>query len=99
MTVSSLIGREATPLMAVAPGKESLVGLGRNGLAEKLATLGVPERQHRMRASQLWSWIYVRGVTDFAVMTDIAKELRGQLSYLFEALTVAPEEEDPLGLE
>ena len=83
MTVSSLIGREATPLMAVAPGKGSLVGLGRNELAEKLATLGVPERQHRMRASQLWSWIYVRGVTDFAVMTDIAKELRGQLAEHF----------------
>ena len=45
--------------------------------------LGVPERQTRMRVRQLWSWLYVRGATDFAVMTDIAKELRGELAQVF----------------
>ncbi len=72
--------------MRVAPSKETLVGLSRPELAEKLAALGVPERQHRMRVAQLWSWIYVRGATDFDIMTDIAKELRGQLAEHF-ALT------------
>ena len=33
-----------------------------------------------MRASQLWSWAYVRGQTDFAAMTDIAKDLRAKLA-------------------
>ena len=33
-----------------------------------------------MRVRQLWSWLYVRGATDFAAMTDIAKELRGELA-------------------
>ena len=36
-----------------------------------------------MRVRQLWSWLYVRGATDFAVMTDIAKELRGELAQVF----------------
>ena len=33
-----------------------------------------------MRVRQLWSWLYVRGATDFAAMTDIAKELRAELA-------------------
>jgi 23S rRNA (adenine2503-C2)-methyltransferase len=66
----------------IAP-KPSLAGLGRAGLAACVRDLGVPERQTRMRVSQLWSWLYVRGATDFAVMTDIAKELRGELAESF----------------
>jgi 23S rRNA (adenine2503-C2)-methyltransferase len=45
----------------------------------RLAEIGVPERQLRMRVNQLWSWIYVRGVTSFALMTDVSKDLRGKL--------------------
>ena len=47
---------------AVAP-PTSLIGLTREALAEALAGIGVPERQRRMRASQLWRWIYNRGAT------------------------------------
>jgi 23S rRNA (adenine2503-C2)-methyltransferase len=65
------------------PRKPSLAGLGRAELAACLRDLGVPERQTRMRLSQLWSWLYVRGVTDFAAMTDIAKELRAELAARF----------------
>ncbi len=83
MTVSTLIGHEAEPLVDATAAKESLVGLSREVLAERLAGLGVPERQRRMRVSQLWSWIYVRGATDFAAMTDIAKELRAELAAHF----------------
>jgi len=36
-----------------------------------------------MRVSQLVRWLYVRGATDFAAMTDIAKELRGELAASF----------------
>src|SRR5262245_49892328 len=77
-----------TPLPAKAPAgdqvhSEPIIGLGRAALAERLAAFGVPERQRGMRASQIWSWTYVRGATDFAVMTDIAKELRGELAAAF----------------
>jgi len=56
-----------------------LVGLSREELGEALGTIGVPPRQWRMRASQLWHWLYVRGVSDFSQMTNIAKDLRQKL--------------------
>ncbi len=49
MTMPSTIGREAVTLPADATETETLVGLGRAELAERLAGLGVPERQRRMR--------------------------------------------------
>lgn len=64
----------------VAAAKPSLAGLGRDGLKAALGAIGVPEKQQRMRVNQLWSWLYVRGVTDFAAMTDVAKELRATLA-------------------
>jgi 23S rRNA (adenine2503-C2)-methyltransferase len=58
----------------------SLVGLTRQQLAEKLAGVGVEPAKSRMRAEQLWRWIYHYGVTDFAAMTNVAKELRATLA-------------------
>mgnify|MGYP003700309997 CR=1 FL=1 len=46
-------------------------------------TFGLDEKKSRMRATQLWRWIYHYGVTDFSAMTDIAKEMRGQLAEKF----------------
>jgi 23S rRNA (adenine2503-C2)-methyltransferase len=63
--------------------KSSLIGLARAELATQLSAVGVPERQQRMRVSQLWSWLYVRGAADFAGMTDVAKELRLALAETF----------------
>jgi 23S rRNA (adenine2503-C2)-methyltransferase len=45
-----------------------------------LRHLEVPENALRMRANQLWNWIYLRGATDFAVMTTITKVLRTRLA-------------------
>jgi len=59
--------------------RPSLVGLGRAELGEALASIGVPAKHVRMRVAQLWSWIYVRGVTSFDQMTDISKDLRTRL--------------------
>src|SRR5689334_21864577 len=64
----------------VAADKHSLAGLGREGLRAALAAAGVPEKQLKMRINQLYSWLYVRGVPDFAAMTDVAKELRAALA-------------------
>ena len=60
-----------------------LVGLTRDRLAAALAHAGIPERQRRMRSSQLWRWIYNRGAVSFASMTDIGKDLRGCFAGLY----------------
>ncbi len=75
---------EKTPLERfVAPDKPSLVGLSRAALAEKLAEIGVPERARRMRAQQIWHWLYVRGAQDFDRMTSVSKDLRAALAARF----------------
>ena len=78
---------DTTPA-SVAPAsprqaKSTLAGLSRDGLRTALASIGVPEKQLRMRVSQLWSWIYVRGVTSFEQMSDVSKELRAKLAESF----------------
>jgi 23S rRNA (adenine2503-C2)-methyltransferase len=67
----------------VAPAQPSLIGLSRAALAELLGAAGVPERQRRMRAQQIWHWLYVRGAQDFDQMTTLSKELRAQLAGRF----------------
>ena len=64
----------------VAPAKPSLAGLSKPELAEKLVAVGVEPKKARMRAEQLWRWIYHYGVTDFWAMTNVAKELRAALA-------------------
>jgi len=71
------------PPAAPASTKSSLAGLGREGLRVALADAGVPEKQLRMRVNQLYSWLYVRGVSSFDAMTDVAKDLRGSLAGRF----------------
>ncbi len=73
----------ANEAAAAAAGKRSLAGLDRSRLGEALANVGVPAKQVRMRVNQLWSWLYVRGVTSFDDMTDVSKELRLKLSEKF----------------
>jgi 23S rRNA (adenine2503-C2)-methyltransferase len=67
----------------VAPPKSSLAGLTRATLAERLGEVDVPERERRMRASQLWHWLYVRGATSFDEMTNVSKDLRRRLGDAF----------------
>jgi 23S rRNA (adenine2503-C2)-methyltransferase len=75
------------PAADAAPAKPNLTGLSRQALAAVLVEAGVakPEKA-RMRASQVWRWIHHYGVTDFAAMTDVAKESRAALA---EAFTLA----------
>src|SRR4051795_9692152 len=63
----------------VPPAKPSLVGLSRAQLADALGEVGVPEKQRKMRVQQLWNWIYLRGVTRFADMTSVSKDVRTAL--------------------
>ena len=67
-----------------AAAKPNLSGLTRAELAAALTTADVvrPEKA-RMRASQLWRWIHHYGVTDFAQMSDVAKDMRAALAEHF----------------
>ncbi len=64
--------------------KPSLVGMDRADLMQALEELGLPEKQRKMRVSQLWNWLYVNGANDFDQMTNIAKGLRQQLAEKFD---------------
>ncbi len=65
---------------AMTAALPSLAGLSKPELAEKLVAVGVEPGKAKMRAEQLWRWIYHYGVTDFAAMTNVAKELRATLA-------------------
>jgi 23S rRNA (adenine2503-C2)-methyltransferase len=67
----------------VPPAKPSLIGLSREELAAKLAEIGVAPAQRKMRAQQLWHWMYVRGAQAFEDMTSISKETRKDLEQHF----------------
>ena len=56
-----------------------LVGLERPALTQALVDLG----EAPFRARQLWHWLYVRGATDFAAMTTLARPLREKLARHF----------------
>jgi 23S rRNA (adenine2503-C2)-methyltransferase len=63
--------------------RPTLVGLSREELAEMMARIGVTEKQRKMRARQLWHWIYNKGITSFDLMTDISRDLRVKLEETF----------------
>ena len=68
----------------VAPGPPNLAGLNKAELRDTLAeAFALDEKKARMRANQLWRWIYQHGRTDFSDMTDIAKEMRAILEERF----------------
>jgi 23S rRNA (adenine2503-C2)-methyltransferase len=74
------IASNLRPSEPTSAGKRSLAGLGREGLAAALSAVGVPDSHLKMRVSQLWSWVYVRGARTFEQMSDVSKELRAALA-------------------
>lgn len=56
-----------------ADGRAELVGLSKEQLRQALLDGGMELKQAKLRAKQIWHWIYNRGATEFAQMTDIAK--------------------------
>ena len=63
----------ARPVTPRADGRVELVGLARDAIRDALEEAGLEPRQAKLRAKQLWHWIYNRGVSDISLMTDIAK--------------------------
>jgi 23S rRNA (adenine2503-C2)-methyltransferase len=67
-------------------GKVDLVGLSKDEIRTALEHAGMEPRQAKLRAKQLWHWIYNRGATEFSVMSDIAK---AQQPWLAEHFSIA----------
>ena len=61
----------------------SLIGLSAAELTALLEKTGLEPKTARMRARQLWNWIYVHGARDFAAMTNLAKDFRAQMTERF----------------
>jgi 23S rRNA (adenine2503-C2)-methyltransferase len=85
MPIPGLIDPVPVPRPAVprADGRVDLIGLSRDQLRVLLADAGLEPKQAKLRAKQLWHWIYNRGVTDFHLMTDIAKAMHPWLAERF----------------
>jgi 23S rRNA (adenine2503-C2)-methyltransferase len=85
MPIPGLIDPVPVPRPAVprADGRVDLIGLSRDQLRVLLADAGLEPKQAKLRAKQLWHWIYNRGVTDFHLMTDIAKSMHPWLAERF----------------
>ncbi len=64
-------------------GRTDLIGLTKDGIRAALEGKGMEPKQAKLRAKQLWHWMYNRGVTDFAAMTDIAKTMHPWLAAHF----------------
>jgi 23S rRNA (adenine2503-C2)-methyltransferase len=72
--------RDITPR---ADGRIDLIGLPRPRIRELFEEAGLDAKQAKLRAKQVFHWLYHRGVTDFDAMTDIAKTMRPWLSERF----------------
>jgi 23S rRNA (adenine2503-C2)-methyltransferase len=72
--------RDITPR---ADGRVDLIGLTKAQIAELFAEAGLDPKAAKLRAKQVFHWLYHRGVEDFEAMTDIAKTMRPWLTDRF----------------
>jgi 23S rRNA (adenine2503-C2)-methyltransferase len=87
LSISLDLTRASAPVQGMAKTPVNLSGLTRDELRQALIDAGIcPPEKARMRASQVWRWIHHYGVTDFALMSDVAKDTRAKLA---EAFTLA----------
>ncbi|MBY0422648.1 MAG: 23S rRNA (adenine(2503)-C(2))-methyltransferase RlmN [Parvularculaceae bacterium] len=78
-----IVGARAAKDVGTAVGT-TLVGMTRAELAAAFVdALGLDPRKAKMRANQVWRWVYHYGVVDFDRMTDVAKEMRAALAARF----------------
>ncbi|MEO7409920.1 MAG: 23S rRNA (adenine(2503)-C(2))-methyltransferase RlmN [Sphingomicrobium sp.] len=61
---------------ARADGRVELVGLAKAAIQAAFEAAGLETRSAKLRAKQVWHWIYNRGVGDFDAMSDITKTQR-----------------------
>ncbi|MCU0985684.1 MAG: 23S rRNA (adenine(2503)-C(2))-methyltransferase RlmN [Acetobacteraceae bacterium] len=73
----------APPEAVLEDGRRDLVGLTRQEIAALVEAMGEEPRAAKLRAKQLWHWIYHQGVTDFARMSTIAKPMQARMAERF----------------
>jgi len=73
----------ARPTAPRPDGKIDLVGLSKAEMREALTAGGLDAKGAKLRAKQIWHWVYNRGATDFSLMTDIARAQQPWLSNRF----------------
>ncbi|CAN7158994.1 23S rRNA (adenine(2503)-C(2))-methyltransferase RlmN [Brucella pseudogrignonensis] len=83
LTIDDTRDQLARHVRANMEQKPSLIGMSREEMADELIKVGVLPKQVKMRIAQLWHWLYVRGVSDFADMRNISKDLRALLAQHF----------------
>jgi len=76
--------KAASALAPLAASKPSLIGLSREAMGDHLRELGVVEKQIKMRVSQIWHWLYIRGISDFTSMKNLSKDFRKLLEENFD---------------
>ncbi len=64
-------------------GRIDVIGLPKKRIADLFQDAGLEPKQAKLRAKQVFHWLYHRGVSDFAEMTDIAKTMRPWLAERF----------------
>jgi len=64
-------------------GRIDLMGLPRKRIATLFEEAGLDAKAAKLRAKQVFHWLYHRGVTEFEAMTDIAKTMRPWLATRF----------------
>ena len=74
------VARDITPR---EDGRVDLIGLLKKDITALFEGAGLDKRQAKLRAKQVFHWLYHRGVTDFEAMTDIAKTMRPWLAERF----------------
>jgi 23S rRNA (adenine2503-C2)-methyltransferase len=66
-----------------ADGRIDLMGLSHLQIRQLFEESQLDEKAAKLRSKQVFHWIYHRGVTDFELMTDIAKTMRPWLAQRF----------------
>lgn len=61
----------------------NLLGLSKAEIKAHLETIGVEPKKLRMRASQIFQWIYHHGVHEFSQMTNVAKPMQEKFAAAF----------------
>ena len=74
------VPRDVTPR---EDGRVDLIGLPKKRIAELFEQAGLDAKAAKLRAKQVFHWLYHRGVTEFEAMTDIAKTMRPWLAERF----------------
>lgn len=85
MQIPGHIDPVVTP-RAITPrldGRIDLLGLNHLQIKQLFLESQLDEKAAKLRSKQVFHWIYHRGVTDFELMTDIAKPMRPWLANRF----------------